>query len=301
MTPEQILEDISSDRVKKVIVDTDTFNEMDDQYAVAYSIASGRIEVLAINAAPFHNTRSADFADGMEKSYDEIMRVLAVTGMSGKYPVFRGSRTRINDDPSFSPIDSPAARNIIRLAHETNEPIYVLSMGAITNVVSAFMLDPSIAKNVCVVWLGGNCTDNPSLEEFNLCQDYAAGQLLLDLDIPLVMLPAWGHGTCALMTYLSDLQKIKGDSPGATFFRKTLPEEHNPGLYDEGWRRIIWDIAAPGVLSVPDAFEFSVIPAPVFADDGRYAFDRTRRKIVYMEKVDRDAVIGDAVACLSTL
>ena len=58
MTPEQILADIRTDRVKKVIVDTDTFNEMDDQYAVAYAVASPKMDVLAINAAPFHNGRS---------------------------------------------------------------------------------------------------------------------------------------------------------------------------------------------------------------------------------------------------
>ena len=33
---EEILSDIRSDRTKKVILDTDTFNEIDDQYALAY-------------------------------------------------------------------------------------------------------------------------------------------------------------------------------------------------------------------------------------------------------------------------
>lgn len=301
MTPEKILSDIRSDRVKKVIVDSDTYNEMDDQYAIAYAIASDKMEVLALNAAPFHNSRSDGFEDGMEKSYDEILRVLEHIGKTGQYPVFKGSRTRINDDPEFGPVDSPAARNIIKVAHELDEPLYVLATGAITNVTSAVLMDPSIREKICVVWLGGHCIDYHDLYEFNLDQDYAAGQLMLNLDVPLVMLPACDHGTRAIEVRLPDMQGIKGDSPAAVFFRETLPEEFNGDYYENGWERVIWDIAAPGVISVPEAFEFSVIPAPVFQDNRTYGFDRTRRKIVYMDKVDRDLILKDTFGLLSTL
>ncbi len=301
MTPEKILEDIYSKRVKKVIVDSDTYNEMDDQYAIAYAIASDKMEVLALNAAPFHNDRSRDFGDGMEKSYEEILRVLEHIGKTGQYPVFKGSRTRINDDPELRPVDSPAARNIIKLAHETDEIIYILALGAITNVVSAAMIDPSICDRICVVWLGGHCFDFRDLGEFNLAQDYAAGQLLLNLDVPLIMLPACDHGTKVLQVRLPDMQEIKGDSPAAVFFRETLPEEFNGDYYENGWERVIWDIAAPGAVAVPEGYSFSVIPAPVFGDNWQYAFDRTRRKIIFMEKVDRDTVVHDAFACLSSL
>ena len=299
MTPEQILADIHTDRVKKVIVDTDTFNEMDDQYAVAYAVLSDRMDVLAINAAPFHNGRSTSFEDGMEKSYNEILRVLDVIGETGKCPVFKGSRSRIEDDPALAPVDSPAARAIIKYAHETNEPLYVLALGAITNVASALLIDPSIVDKIVVVWLGGHCLDNGACDEFNLMQDYAAGQLFINSGVGYVMLPAWGHGTSELAVTLDDLKTIDGTGRGAEFFRKTLPEEHNKNLYDEGWRRILWDIAAPGAIAVPQGFEFSVVPAPVFGDDKRYAFDRTRRKIVYMEKVDKDTVVSDAFGLIS--
>ena len=98
-----------------------------------------------------------------------------------------------------------------------------------------------------------------------------------------------------------DMQEIKGDSPAAVFFRETLPEEFNGDYYENGWERVIWDIAAPGAVAVPEGYSFSVIPAPVFGDNWQYAFDRTRRKIIFMEKVDRDTVIHDAFACLSSL
>lgn len=301
MTLERILEDLKTPRVKKVIVDSDTYNEMDDQYAIAYAIGSDKMDVIALNAAPFKNDRSESFEDGMEKSYDEILRVLDHIEKVGEYPAYKGSRTRIEDDPEHGPVDSPAARVIIEAAHKYDEIVYVLTTGACTNVASAIMLDPSIKENICVVWLGGHCLDFRDLGEFNLAQDYAAGQIMLNSGVPLILLPACDHGTSALVTRLPDMQGIKGDSKACVFFRETLPEEFNGDYYENGWERVIWDIAAPGVIAVPHGYTFSIIPAPVFGDNYQYAFDKTRHKIIYMDKVDRDIVLADTFAAIGTL
>lgn len=301
MTPEQVLNDIRSKRVKKAIIDTDAYNEMDDQYAIAYAASSDKIDLLSVNAAPFFNWRSTSFEDGMEKSYDEAVRVLETIGMAGKIPVYRGSRTRIGDNPGFAPSESEAADNIIRSARELDEPLYVMAIGAITNVASALLKDPSIAGKIVIIWLGGHCLDREALDEFNLIQDYAAGQIISNLDVPLVMLPAFDHGTCALLASRKDMDRITGDSPAAVFFRETLPREFSGEGYNEGWHKIIWDIAAPGVLAVPEAYEFSVIPAPVFAEGGKYAFDPTRRKILYMDTVDKEPIFTDVFGLISNL
>ena len=60
-----------------VVLDTDTFNEIDDQYALAYMLLSAdRLNVKAIYAAPFSNEKAAAPAEGMEKSYQEILKLL---------------------------------------------------------------------------------------------------------------------------------------------------------------------------------------------------------------------------------
>lgn len=62
-----------------VVIDTDTYNEIDDQFAVAYLIKSDdKLNLKAIYAAPFHNEKSTGPADGMEKSYQEIMNILTL-------------------------------------------------------------------------------------------------------------------------------------------------------------------------------------------------------------------------------
>jgi len=305
MTLNEIIADIKSDRVKKVIFDSDTYNEMDDQYAIAYALGSERINVVAINAALFHNQRSESFADGMEKSYEEIGRVLKVCHREDT-PYFRGCPTPISESKNFAPVDSEAVRNIIKIAHESDEMVYILTTGACTNVASAIMTDPSIKENICVIWLGGNCLECSDLGEFNLVQDYRAGQYLLNCNVNLILLPAIGakgHGTQMLTATDEDLAIIKGNSDACVFFRDTLPDEFRQETVEYSGRfiRIIWDVAAPAVLSVPEAFSFSIIPAPVFADNGRYAFDAMRPKIIYMEKLDARAVFKDTFECIGRL
>src|ERR687893_736331 len=77
----------------RMVLDTDTYNEIDDQFALVYALLSPeRLEVEAIYAAPFHNSRSSGPEDGMLKSYDEILRVLARLGREHDGFVFHGSR-----------------------------------------------------------------------------------------------------------------------------------------------------------------------------------------------------------------
>ena len=65
-----------SQRPVRMILDTDTYNEIDDQFALVYALISPELDVQAVYAAPFHNSRSSGPDDGMEKSYEEILRVL---------------------------------------------------------------------------------------------------------------------------------------------------------------------------------------------------------------------------------
>ncbi|MDZ7339933.1 MAG: nucleoside hydrolase, partial [candidate division KSB1 bacterium] len=45
----------------RLVIDSDTYNEIDDQFAITYPLLSPeRLEVEAIYAAPFFNERSTD-------------------------------------------------------------------------------------------------------------------------------------------------------------------------------------------------------------------------------------------------
>ena len=136
----------------RMVLDTDTYNEIDDQFAVVQSLLSpDRLDVEALYAAPFHNNRSDGPADGMQKSYEEILRLLERLDVSPDGFVHKGS-TQFLTGPE-SAVRSDAARDLVARAHQSEAPLYVVAIGAITNVASALILDPSIVEKIVVVFM----------------------------------------------------------------------------------------------------------------------------------------------------
>ena len=99
-----------------VVIDTDTYNEIDDQFALALLIKSPeKLRLKAINAAPFLNAKSLGPGDGMEKSYHEIMNILTLMKREDlKGIVKKGSAVFLPSETE--PVDSAAARDLAELA-----------------------------------------------------------------------------------------------------------------------------------------------------------------------------------------
>ena len=83
-----------------MVLDTDTYNEIDDQFALVYALISPELDVQAVYAAPFLNDRSTGPGDGMEKSYEEILRVLDKLDVSPDGFAFTGQPDFIADPGS---------------------------------------------------------------------------------------------------------------------------------------------------------------------------------------------------------
>ena len=178
-----------TNRPVRMVLDTDTFNEIDDQFAVVYAMISPELDVQAVYAAPFHNSRSSGPGDGMEKSYEEILRILSRLDKDPAGFAFKGSTNYVLDVKK--PEKSPAVLDLIERAKKSSpdDPLYVVPVGAITNVANAILLEPSIIKNIVVVWLGGNGLNWPHQREFNYRQDLNASRVIFDCGVAFVQLP----------------------------------------------------------------------------------------------------------------
>ncbi len=291
MNINEILADLKSDRIKKAVLDTDAFNEIDDQFAIVYSYFSEKIDLQAIYAAPFFNDNSTNYEDGMEKSYKEILRVIDCCDKNSTVPVLKGSRTTVTN--SGCAVESEAADHLIKLAKESDEIIYVMAIGAITNIASAIMKDPSIAEKLCIIWLAAKQTHFPDVEEFNLAQDYKAGQIVLNSGAPLLLCPAF-NVVCALGAKIELIRELKGHNPAAEYVYN-LGEGYFKGAGEpSNWLRVLWDIAAPAIIDNPACAEIEIITAPVFTDSRTYAFDSTRHQIMMLNSIDRETTYNRA-------
>src|SRR5690554_1634814 len=90
-----------------IVLDTDTKNEIDDQFAVVYALLSERIDCRAIYAAPFANRHYATAAEGMEASYQELLTIAKLMGQHAEgIPIFRGASAFLTD--TGTPYENPA-------------------------------------------------------------------------------------------------------------------------------------------------------------------------------------------------
>jgi inosine-uridine nucleoside N-ribohydrolase len=274
-----------------MVLDTDTYNEIDDQFAGVYSLLSPEeLDVEAIYAAPFFNTRSTGPGDGMEKSYEEILRVLERMDISADNFVYKGSTEYL--DNLTEPVKSPAVLDLIERAMNSsvNDPLYVVAIGAITNVASAIMIEPEIINRIVVVWLGGNALHWPHTYEFNLQQDIFASRLIFDCGVPLIQIPCNGVTTHLLTTVPEMERYVKPCGAIGEYLFKIFCE-----YYDDhfGWSKVIWDIAAIAFLIDAKGLPSNLVHSPILTDNMTWSFDNSRHFIRSVYMVDRDYIYKD--------
>ena len=298
MTCEQYNKNISfPDRKIDVVLDTDTYNEVDDQFALCYMLSyPEKLHVCAIYAAPFFNPRSTSAEDGMEKSYDEIMKLLTLTGKEEmKDKVYKGSKRFLADENT--PVESPAAFDLAERAkkYSPENPLYVVAIGAITNVASALLYAPEIAENIVIVWLGGHAAHWEHTREFNMFQDVAAARIVMGCPAPFVQLPCMGVVDSFMLPLCEIELYLKGKNAVGTFLADNV--KNAVRHVDEGRApsRVIWDVTAVAwLLNDNDRFMSSrVINCPMPEYDNTYSYPKNTKPIRYVYHIDRDALAGD--------
>ena len=284
-----------------VVIDTDTYNEIDDQYALSYLIKSDeKLDLKAIYAAPFFNEKSTGPADGMEKSYREIMNVLTLLEREDlKEHVYRGSTEYLPSETE--PVISDAAKDLAERAMNYTEehPLYVVAIAAITNVASALLLNPDIKNRIVLIWLGGNATNWPDNKEFNLYQDVAGTRIVFGCGVPLVQLPCMGV-VSAFTTSGPELEyHLRGKNKLCDYLVNVTTTEAAACNGGPVWTRPIWDVTAVAWLLDGDFEEDCLIHSPIPEYDNRYAFDNNRHFIKYVYHIKRDKLFADLFAKLS--
>ena len=274
----------------RMVLDTDTYNEIDDQFALVHALLSpAQLSVEAVYAAPFFNSRSSGPADGMAKSYEEILRVLARLDVSPDGFAFRGSAGYLPE--RGRPCVSDAAEDLVAKALRAgDDPLYVVAIGAITNVASAILLRPEIVERIVVVWLGGQPLHWPTAREFNLQQDPHASRLLLDCGVPLVQIPCSGVSSHLLTTVPEIERYVEGQGAIGDYLASIFKAYHADHF---AWSKVIWDIAGIAWLLDASWVPTEVVHSPILTDQLTWSLDRSRHLVRFATNVKRDPIFRD--------
>lgn len=319
----------------RVVIDTDTANEIDDQFAIAWALLSPeQLEIEGIHAAPFchghyfdvvdraaeqrggertpletlaghvgpeRHTRMREDrppADGERRSREEIHRLLAVLEPDTMPPVMAGS-TRFMESPT-DVVESDAAHHLIERAHAggSDRPLYVPTIGAPTNVAAALLLDPTIVEKIVVIFLAGYPSASPHGDDsFNLVQDRHATNVLFESGVPLIYQP--GYQVAEVLGFsLPDVERwVKGKGPfGDLLHEIYINNPIDPDVEKVGRSWVVWDIIAIAWLIDPQwAPTFETSRARVTE---RHTWEPAGGRMHEAYRARRDAIFGDLLTKL---
>jgi len=275
--------------IKNVIIDTDTYNEIDDQFALIYALLSPEsIKVNAVYAAPFFNNLSSSAGDGMNKSYEEIVRIFDKMKKEHKDLIFKGSNAFMQKPNQ--PVESDAARDLVKRALEAEGPLYVLALGAPTNIASAILMEPKIIHKIVVVWLGGKGLNWNTASEFNLMQDIYSSQTLFNSGVPLIQIPT-EPVTSHLLTNLLEIEHYLGGKNEIGDYLVGIFRNYNNDHF--AWSKEIWDISVIAYMINHTWVPTEVRSTPILTNEMTYSFDNSRPLYRVATFIHRNKVFAD--------
>ncbi len=275
----------------KVILDTDTANECDDQFALAYLLKSqDKFDIEAITVAPYSH-KDETILGGREKSQAEIIKIRNWLNFSTDEQVFLGAEKYMNDSDAMN----PASEKIVEVAKK-NEKIYILAIGTPTNVAIAIKKHPEIIKRISVVWLGSNGLLQTDNTDFNFRQDITAVRTLFESGVDLTVIPC-KNVAATLMTSIYELRHHLADKSELCDY--LLERFCNDGYHGIRERRVIWDIAAVAYLLNPEWTTSLEISCPKILDDTSFELTEGRHLVKFVNYLSVNEIYADLLRKLS--
>ena len=281
---------ISNYKGKKVnvILDTDTYNECDDQFALSYLIKSKDLfNIEAITVAPYsHTKRNVKVKDGQELSYNEILKICNWLNFKTNNKVFKGSMDYIQNGYDET---NDAVNKIIEIALKNNKT-YILGIGAITNIALAIKKEPKIVNKIEIVWLGGNELGYKDNLEYNFRQDVEAVKIVFESKVKLTILPC-KEIVSELRIDINTLKKyLENKSELCNYL---IERFYNDGYHGVQESRVIWDISVIAYMINKNWFETKRISCPNVREDTSYETTNNRHNITFVSKLDRNKIYED--------
>lgn len=270
--------------MKNIILDTDLYNEIDDQVALAYVLKSkDMLNLEAVTIAPFtkgqYNTKTS-----IDKSYEVAQKIFKMCNEKNDKIIFRGATEYFTNNPKQT---NEAIDKIIQIVNENNKT-YILSIGCITNVALAIKKEPSIINKMEVIWLGTNFLFMKN-DDFNFRQDVEAVRYVLDSRVKITIIPTYPVSYGLMISKYELENRISGANELCNYFCDIFTNDY--GI--EKTRRVIWDISAVAYMINKEWFETMEISCPKIKKDTSFKLTKFKHKIKFVQRIDSNKIYSD--------
>jgi len=233
---------------RRVVIDADTGNEIDDLFAIVRALKEPGLEVAGLCSAQWHTRISPEDTVGVSQRMNEdLLRLMGrqeVPAPAGAEMImgmpWGGEEAR----------DSAAARFLMREALAAEEKLTVVATGATTNVASALKLKPEIVSKVRVYLMGAHYDAKTGVwnkDEFNIRNDLNAFNFLLNCEgLDLHVMPA---NVCGQLVFERAKTMARlGERGAAGAYLAARWKAHAP----EAERWVMWDLALVEAVARPE-------------------------------------------------
>ena len=289
---------VPEEKIVRVITDTDAKNEADDQFAIVQTLLSPKVENVGFIAAHYGTGRHRD---SMMRSYRELETIFDKMGFPKEGMLFHGASNPISN--MSSPVISEGAELIVREAMSDDQrPLFVTFMGPLTDLASAYLMEPRIAGRLTAIWIGGGAYPYGGIE-YNLSNDIDAANLVFSSGISLWQVPKNVYEMMPVS--LAELEyRVRPYGAIGAYLCDQL-EEH---AYEEGPRKsafrtgetwVLGDNPSIGLILYEHRCLFELIAAPVVTRDMKYEHSGQNPMIRVYKSIDSRLILEDLYAKLA--
>jgi len=296
----------------RLILDNDFAGDPDGLFQMAHHLLSPSAEVRHIIGSHLH-VGEASVARGNQAaaSAAKARELLATMKLSGRYTVIAGAETALASD---APPASAAADAIIAEALDADAklPLFYCAGAGLTDLATAWLREPRIAKHLTLVWIGG--PEYPGLwypppqqepSEYNLTIDIRAAQIIFGRsDIELWQVPRSSYRQM-MVSYQELLDKVRpagllGDYLVGQIERVMVAMQKVPGIGNLGEVYILGDSALVTLTALmspwqpdPSSSLYVMRACPTITDKGEYVARPDGRPIRVYTQIDTRLTFED--------
>lgn len=277
----------------RLIINTDAKNEADDQFAIVHALLTPKFDIKGIIAAHFGEHKSTH---SMEDSYVELEKLIDLMDLPSEVNLLKGAPKALPNEET--PVLSEGAQFIINEAmKEENLPLYVIFLGPLTDLATAYIKEPKIADKLTAIWIGGGMYPEGG-SEFNLSNDIPAANAIFKSNIPLWQVPSNIYQM--VKVGISELEeKVSPYGKIGKYLFEQLVEYNNSPCWGRGDSWCLGDSPAVSLLIDKHDFHYEEKPAPLVTKDMHYIKGQCNRVVRVYNYIDSRFTLEDMYAKLS--
>jgi len=305
----------------RVILDNDFAGDPDGLFQAAHHLLSPSVDVRLIVGSHLHKVESlGSSGEQATNAASKVRQMLLLMPGARRPPVLAGAEQALASATGVAPTAAAQAIIAEAMRGDTDLPLYYCAGAGLTDLATAWLLEPRIGRRLTLVWIGGpEYADlappppGPHEAEYNLTIDLLATQLIFNRsDFEIWQVPRSSYRQM-LVSFAALQAQVRTTGPLGVFLVDCLEDVMRklraaPPPYDKGLGEayVLGDSPLVTLTALQSPFQpeasssrYVLRPRPTVTAAGEYAKSGGHRSIRVYTQIDARLTFEDLYAKLA--